>query len=167
MGASRGWARAVLAGDARLTRPLEEALGGRGVATTTIQANLEGVRSAEARERLLEGLAALVGHHVLEQAKLALARSEAGARGCCGLEATLAALETGRVERLLLDAGAALPGTVGADGTLSAGEGAEAGDLADWIVAHALAAGAAVTPVSGEAAGLLRGCGGIAGLLRW
>lgn len=163
----RGWTRAALAGDARLTLPLDEALAEHGLTTAILKANLEGLRPAQARDRLLAVLSSLVERQTLELVERALAEAAAGGSGSCGRQATLTALAAGRVERLLLDPGAPLPGAVGPGELLVATEGTAAVDLTDWVVAHALATGAAVTPVLGKAADALRGCGGVAALLRW
>jgi hypothetical protein len=164
----RCWARAVLAGDPRLTQPLEWALAGRGIACSALHASLEGLREPVGRGRLLDGLAALTERQALERARVAVGEVEGQARGCWGLRATLAALQSGRVEQLLVDPAGTFPGTVGENESLTATDaGPGAVDLADWVVAHALAGGATVTPVEGDAARLVRRSGGIAALLRW
>jgi hypothetical protein len=162
----RGWARAVLAGDPRLTRPLDEALVGRRVATTTVHANLEGLRPDDAVRRLEAALDALVADEAQALVRRASEEAAAGAHGAHGLGPVLEALAEGRVEHLLLDPRRSHAGTVDAEERLApAGKGEEAVDLTDLIVARALATGATVTPLPEDAARMLSG--GIGALLRW
>jgi hypothetical protein len=164
----RGWTRAVIAGDARRTNVLDEALRRAGLGTTVLGATLEGVREEEAVARLRAALAGLVARQALEQAREAEAEATAGGRGACGLAHVLATLAEGRVARLLIDPSRSFPGAVGPDEWMSAAVEAGGGvDLTDWIVARALATDAAITPVHGEAAAVLKGRDGIGALLRW
>jgi hypothetical protein len=82
-----------------------------------------------------------------------------------GLPGTLAALNAGRVERLLIEPDRPFRGTAGADESMVVDETGP--DLADRIVAAALVAGADILPVKGEAASALADGGGIGALLRW
>ncbi len=160
----RGWRRAVLAGDPRRTGTLGAALRERGLATTTIEANLDGVRTEDALERLQHALDALVVRQQVELAKHVVS----AANGVCGLVPVLAVLAEARVDSLLLDAGQTFAGVLGADERMAAViPGEDAADLTDLIVARALATGAAVIPVSGEAAAALAAVEGIAAALRW
>lgn len=81
-----------------------------------------------------------------ELAERALDEARGGSRGAAGLQETAAALEEGRVERLVLDAGL---------------------DDAEGLVRAALASGAKVTLVRGEVAELLAGAEGVAATLRY
>jgi len=160
----RGWTRAVLAGDHRTVDVLEEALNGAGVATTTTATNLEGLRPARAVEYLRRELERFDAR---ERARIAadVLSSEAGVRG---LASALAALAEARVDRLLIDADKSFPGVVGPGELLAvAAEGEDRVDLTDLVVARALATGAEVTPLRGEAAEVLAPCDGIAARLRW
>ena len=160
----RSWTRAVLAGDPRATNVLDEVLRAGGVATTTIGANLEGLRTEDAVARLEGALETLVAG---QRARLAEGIVSA-ADAAYGLVPVLAALAEGRVGRLVIDAGREFPGVVGAGERLSAaGPGEDAVDLTDLIAARALATDAAVTPLRGDAAEALAASGGIAASLRW
>jgi hypothetical protein len=164
----RGWTRAVLAGDPRLTLPLDEVLAARRLPTATVHANLEGLRPDDAVRRLEAALDALVADHALALVRRASEEAAAGGLGACGLAPVLAALAEGRVERLLVDPGRPYTGTVGEEERLRPREeGEEPVELTDLIVSHALSTGAAVTPVLAGAAETLAGCGGIGALLRW
>lgn len=160
----RGWTRAVLAGDHRTADVLEEALRTKGVVTTTIAANLEGLRQEIAVERLVSALHQL---DASERDRLVadVLSAEAAVRG---LVPVLAALAEARVDRLLIDADKSFPGIV-LPGELraAAGDGGDEVDLTDLVVARALATGAAVTPLLGEPARVLAVCDGIAARLRW
>jgi Bacterial archaeo-eukaryotic release factor family 5 len=160
----RRWTRAVLAGDSRTVDSLDRVLRECELTTTTLRANLEGLRTEDALGRLDAALEALVTE---EQARLAENVVSASA-GVCGLVPVLAALNEARVARLLIDANRAFAGVVEAEILAAAGPDEEdAPDLTDLIVARALATDAAVTPLYGEAARTLAACEGIAALLRW
>jgi hypothetical protein len=164
----RGWIRGVLAGDPRTTGVLESVLEAAGVSTTTIGSNLEGVREEDARARLEAALAALVSETLVERVRVIEEGAEAGAKGACGLEQTLAALNEARVDTLLVDPATTYPGIAEPDEVLRcASDVEEAVDLVDAIVARALATGAEVVPVRGAASERLARCGGIAAHLRW
>ena len=162
----REWTRAVLAGDPRTTGALEVALKGAGLSTTTIGANLEGVREDQARSRLEAALEALVIETLLERVRLVQDEAAAGARGACGPGPVLAALNEGRVASLLIDTGRTYFGLE--DGEILRSADAEgAVDLADVIVSRALSTGAEVVPARGAAIERLEECAGIAAHLRW
>ena len=160
----RGWSRAVLAGDPRRTDVLETVLREHGLETTTIDANLEGLRAEDALERFEHALETLLAE---ERARLA-EEVVSAASAASGLVPVLAALAEARVERLLIDSGRTFPGTVGPDESLVAsGPGEEGVDLTDLLVARSLATGATVIPLNGEAARALGAAEGIAAFLRW
>lgn len=159
----RSWTRAVLAGDSRTVDPLNRVLRECDLTTTTIRANLEGLRTEDALGRLDAALETLVAE---EQARLA-ENVVSASSGVCGLVPVLAALNEARVARLLIDANRTFPGVVEAEILAAAGHDEDAPDLTDLIVARALATDAAVTPLYGDAARTLSACEGIAALLRW
>jgi hypothetical protein len=135
------------------------------VAVAVLRANLEGLRPDDAVRRLEAALAALVGDHALALARRASEGAVAGGTGACGLAPVLDALRQGRVEHLLIDPTGSYRGVVGEDELLApAGEGGGI-DLADLIVSRALATGAAVLPLTGDAAQVPTD--GIGALLRW
>lgn len=162
----RGWVRAVLAGDPRLVTPVGDVLRAAGVTTTSLGANLDGLRPEDARERLVAALGALVVEQSATRARSVVETAAAGTSAVLGLGPVVAALNEARVGALVLDTGREYPGSVAADGLLSVGE-QDDDDLTDVVVERALSTGAVVTPVSGEAAAALDGCGGIGATLRW
>jgi len=166
--ARRRWSRAVLAGDPRTIDSLRRALQDRGLSTTTIGGNLESLRSDQALERLESALEQAVVEDALVRARGIVEDAAAGGRGACGLEAVLVALNQARVASLLVDPSRTFPGIAeSAEILLAADDDATAVDLTDLIVSRCLATGAVVVPLSGDAAGALGGCGGIAAGLRW
>ena len=112
----------------------------------------------EALERLSAQRAARLANQALEGA-------EAGRRGTAGAQATMAALEEGRVGHLLLDADLAdlvAPGRREPRGSKD-GEPVDAEEL----VRRSLATGARITVVTGEAAERLARFRGVAAILRY
>ena len=159
----RSWTRAVLAGDSRTVDPLDRALRENGVTTTTIGANLEGLRTDDALGQLEKALETMV---TLEHTRLA-ENIISASNGVCGLVPVLAALNEARVAQLLIEPTRTFAGHAEAE-ILAAGNSDETTqDLTDPIVARALETGAAVTPLDGDAARTLSTCEGIAALLRW
>jgi hypothetical protein len=164
----RRWTRAVLAGDPRTIDALDGVLRDAGLTTTTIGANLEGLRTDEAIARLEAALETLAAETSLERIRTTQEEAAAGAKGACGLAGVLAALNEARVASLLIDPRRTYPGLAEPGEILRAPEGNEgAVDLTDLIVSRALSTGADVVPVHGDAAELLGECGGIAAQLRW
>jgi hypothetical protein len=160
---TRAWKRAVLAGDSRTVDALDGVLRGCELTTTTIRANLEGLRTKDALERLDAALETLVSE---EQARLA-ENVVSASSGVCGLVPVLAALNEARIARLLIDPSTAFAGVVEEQILVAAPHGEDAPDLADLIVASALTTDAVVTPLCEDAARTLSACDGIAALLRW
>jgi len=159
----RSWTRAVLAGDSRTVDALDGVLRECELTTTTIRANLEGLRTEDALGRLDAALEALVAE---EQARLAETVVSAS-NGVCGLVPVLAALNEARIARLLIDANTTFAGVVEAQILVAARHDEDAPDLTDLIVARALTTDAVVAPLCGDAARTLSACDGIAALLRW
>jgi hypothetical protein len=93
----------------------------------------------------------------------ALEETRAGAHGVAGAEETLAALEEARVEHLLVDDTRGSPPPIIGVGVAEDGERAGS----EPLVRRALATGARITPVSGNAADLLAPADGVAALLRY
>jgi hypothetical protein len=172
----RGWSDVVAAGNQELAQALIE---------PARQAGLEVV--LEPRELDWLSFASLAGevaptleeHRVRRQlASLERVRSEAGAggRGAVGLADTLAALSEGRVEELLLPATRELRGARAPDGRLFPPDVVPAGVapgelrpeslLAERMIRQALASGARVSLLRGEAESALA-ADEAAALLRW
>lgn len=164
----RCWTRAVLAGDPRTVDTLDEVLRNSGLATITIGANLEGLRTEEALGRLKAALETLAAETSLERIRVIQEEAAAGVKGACGLTRVLAALNEARVASLLIDPSRTYVGLVEPGEILRAADRAEgAVDLTDLIISRALSTGADVIPVLGDAAEHLGSCGGIAAHLRW
>lgn len=173
----RGWEDVVLGGDRSLAERLLEHVLERGGVEVLVEPRLLGwLTLSELAGAVEPGLERARAR--LQLALLQRARGEAlaGGRGAIGLADTLAALAEGRVERLLLPAERELRGTRAPDGTLfppgveppgaSAAELVPEELLAERMLRRALATGAAVTLLRGEAEAAL-GADGAAALLRW
>ena len=159
----RDWKRAVLAGDPRTIDALDGVLRHGGLTTSTIDANLEGLRTEEALGRLEAALRTLAIQTSLDRVRAL--EDENGARG---LVRVLEALNEARVASLLIDPMRTYVGVVEPGEILRAVEATDgAVDLTDLVVSRALSTGADVIPVYGSAAERLGSCGGIAALLRW
>jgi hypothetical protein len=125
-------------------------------------------RLAAAVEEAVERRDAEEDRRLVERA---LGETQGGTHGVAGTQETLVALEEGRVEHLVVDDARVAPVTppaVWAGGDAEVGD-AEAGELvgSEPFVRRALATGARITPVSGEAADLLESTEGVAALLRY
>jgi predicted component of type VI protein secretion system len=171
----RGWERAVISGDERLTGPLLRALP-------------EPLRDNAVRDprHLIESdsrsLNAIVSQ-LLEQQQaesdlrltdriLNAARAAEG--GALGLSEVLAALNEARVMHLIYDPDLRYAGAIADDGQLSSppeqrptARVVEEPRLTERMVERCLATGARVTPVGGRAAEMLADAGGVAAQLRW
>ncbi len=97
-------------------------------------------------EPVAEAVDRLCARRDEELAERVLEESQGGSRGAAGTQETAAALAEGRVERLVLDAGL---------------------EQAEELVRAALASGAAIALLRGEAAERLSPAGGVAALLRY
>jgi hypothetical protein len=164
----RSWTRAVLAGDPRTIDALDGVLRHGGLTTITIAANLEGLRTEQALERLEAALETLAAQTSRDRIRVIQEEAAADAKGACGLARVLAALNDARVASLSIDPSRTYTGLVESGEILRAADPVEGtADLTDLIVSRALSTGADVIPVLGDAAEHLGSCGGIAALLRW
>ncbi len=144
----RGWRQLLVFGDQRYAGPFSEGFADRCALHHLESADLVAQPTrliAERVERLLPGLNRERERALIERITEA---AYAEARSSFGAQETLQALEQGRVEHLVYDAGL---------------QGAEVESMVDL----ALASGAAVTPVEGESASALERRGGVAALLRY
>jgi hypothetical protein len=116
------------------------------------------------REPVEEAVARLDRERDEALVERALEESRGGSRGTTGRQETAAALVEARVDHLLFDAALA-PFGDGAAPKRSDADGADAGS--EPLVRSALASGATVTAVAGEAAEPLRPFDGVAALLRY
>jgi hypothetical protein len=164
----RSWTRAVLAGDPRTIDALDGVLRHGGLTTITIAANLEGLRTEQALERLEAALETLAAQTSRDRIRVIQEEAAADAKGACGLARVLAALNDARVASLSIDPSRTYTGLVESGEILRAADPVEGtADLTDLIVSRALSTGADVIPVLGDTTERLGSCGGIAALLRW
>ncbi|MGV0634841.1 hypothetical protein ABQE69_12820 [Mycolicibacillus trivialis] len=171
----RGWERILVSGGERWT---ERAVGGLAQSLRdkvfADPRNLSGLDEA--------ALTATVSawahdqHKDDEQRLLQRVRDAAGnGNAALGLSEVAAALNAGRVYRLVYDPEVRYAGTVGADGAIYGGDeigpdgrpGAEEPRLTERLVERAFETGARISPVEGAAAGTLSDVDGVAALLRW
>lgn len=133
--------------------------------------NLIGERAAVIGERAGALIADLNQRRERELVARVDDEARGGTRGALGVEETAQALAEGRVEHLLLDAEESVTMPEAAREALAAsGAGtvrADGDDVAERMVELALATGASITPVSGEAAETLSEVGGAAAILRY
>ena len=99
----RSWTRAVLAGDPRTIDALDGVLRHGGLTTITIAANLEGLRTEQALERLEAALETLAAQTSRDRIRVIQEEAAADAKGACGLARVLAALNDARVASLSID----------------------------------------------------------------
>jgi stalled ribosome rescue protein Dom34 len=152
----------LVLGDAEHVREFADGAGD-GVEVRQIDGhNVISARPHEIAERLEELLEELNRSRELDLVQRVKDEAHGGTRGAVGLQETLEALEQGRVAHLVFDASledGGGPGEItGEDGGLRLGE---------RLIELALATGARVTPVEGEAAEALVEAEGVAGLLRY
>lgn len=158
----RGWRQVIGFGDERHVRAFE---GGFGPELRHVEnANLIAVPIAEIEQRVekaLEPLNRTRERTLVDRVKNA---AHAGDRGALGIQETLQSLAEGRVAHLLFDA-QGRPRTEEAETSVPG----EDGDLPleERMIELAVASGAAITPLEGEAAEALAESEGVAALLRY
>jgi hypothetical protein len=176
--ADRGWDELVMAGDPRLAEAFEAGVraGNARLTTVLVPQVLTSASPAQIAAAVTPDLLRLreAAHAALAGQVRAAALS--GGPGAYGLADTLAALQEGRVARLLLDGAGRWEGSRAPDGALVPdGELPPGVDpdllvpeplLAERMVERALAAGADITILAGPAAAALAPAG-VAAMLRW
>lgn len=162
----RGWPQIVAFGAPEHVRSFREAIpspaaievGGEVDLVWESPGRLE-APVAEAIERLDEERDRWLAERALDEAR-------GGMRGTAGPQETLAALEEGRVDRLVIDA--ARVASTGPSPVMRGEEAGEDGVIdSESLVRRALAGGARIATVSGKAAELLAPVDGVAALLRY
>jgi hypothetical protein len=160
----RDWRQLLVFAEDEAFRLFAEGYGGAAPVRHAEHRNL----IAQPDHAIAERVEAMLDDLTRERERALLERvtdeAHGGTRGAVGVEETVQALIEGRVEHLLLDPtrGYELPD----DSPLA--DGNEAGlTLAERMVELALATGAAVTPLEGDAAERLGEAGGVAALLRY
>jgi hypothetical protein len=173
---SRGWERAVVSGDDRLTGPLVRAL------PDPLRENAihDPRHLIEIESRSLNVIVQqlLVRQHAewdLRLTERILDAAMAAGRAVLGLSDVLAALNDARVMHLVYDPEIRYAGAIADEGQLLRPPETrpqtlgvvEEPRLTERIVERCLQTGARITPVSGAAAAMLADTGGIAARLRW
>lgn len=171
----RGWERILVSGGERWTEPLvarfPRALRDKVFADARI---FNGRNDAELAVAVTEWVHDQHAEH--ERQLLEHVRDVAGSRrAALGLSEVTAVLNAGRAAHLVYDPQIRYEGTVGADGSLYAGD--EVGPngnpvtpeprLTERLVERALMTGARISPVVGAAGTGLKDADGVAALLRW
>lgn len=152
------WDRIVLAGDPRMTGALTEALTTVGIPVTEVADKLDRTSAAALADALGPGVVAERAEEWAAWIDEAAAATAAGGAGATGPEAIAAALESGRVARLIVD-----PDALAGD----AAEGA-APEGAESLVRAALDTDAQAIVVRSQAlAARLHPHGGAVATLRW
>jgi hypothetical protein len=176
MAARRGWERAVVGGDDRLTGPLVLALPDP-LREHTVRDSRDLIH-CESRSLALIVQALLERQQVEIERRLVVGIRDAAMAagpGALGVSEVLAALNEGRVMHLVYDPDVSYVGSIGENGLLAhASErlpmvrnAVPEPRLTERMAERALATGAQVTPVRDEAAALLAEMGGVAARLRW
>lgn len=173
----RGWERALVAGERRAADRLAEALAGSRLEVRVVDKNVHGLAPVEAAAALAAELEDELLRREERLVASALDSALSGNAGAVGVADVLAALEEGRVARLLLAENGPGAGARTADGRLvpagvvppgaAPDELVPVQSLAEHMVERALATDAQVTIVAAAAAEPLGGHGGVAALLRW
>lgn len=176
LAAERGWERILVSGGDRWTeRAVEkfpQALSDRIFADARVLSGLDpGALQAAVTEWAHEQ------HAARERRLLDSVCDGAGSghRVALGLSEVAAALNAGRVAHLVYDPEVRYTGTVGANGSLYAGDevgpdgrpGTPDSRLTERLVERTFTTGARISPIEGAADGRLRDAAGIAALLRW
>lgn len=176
LAAERGWERILVSGGDRWTEPavgkFPQALRDRIFVDTRV---LGGLDAPALQAAVTDWAHAQHAEHERQLLNTVCAEVGSGHPVALGLSEVAAALNAGRVARLIYDPEVRYTGTVGADGALYGGDevgpdgspGASEPRLTERLVERALQTGARISPIEGAADGRLRDAAGVAALLRW
>ncbi|MET7458888.1 VLRF1 family aeRF1-type release factor [Nonomuraea sp. NPDC005501] len=171
MGALR-WADVLLVGDPRLTSTLAEAL--RPLDLVQVDRVISDGPAGDVVSRVSAELVAVRVRRDTALVRRVVDTARSGGRAVLGLGQTLALLNEGRVDCLLIDENGRWRGGRGPDGFLYPAEQVPHGtvttdepDLGERMIERALESGAEVTVVHAGAAGALAAYDGVGALLRW
>jgi hypothetical protein len=171
----RGWERAVISGDERLTGPLLRALP----ESLRDNAVRDPRHLMESDSRSLNAIVSQLLQQQQTESDLRLTEhirnaARAAEGGALGLSEVLAALNDARVKHLIYNPDLRYAGAIADDGQVSAPPEQRPTDravqeprLTERMVERCLETGARVTPVGGRAAAMLADMGGVAAQLRW
>jgi Bacterial archaeo-eukaryotic release factor family 10 len=165
IGSDRGWERILAFGPAQQADAFRERGSGSPPIDLGAELDLISKPLGQIEAPIGEAIARQDAERGKELAERALEEARGGVRGTAGRQETSAALDEGRVECLVLDAALAASAAAAPVMDEEAGDGAGPGTEA--LVKLALAGGAEVIPISGEAAELLVPVDGVAALLRY
>ncbi len=162
----RGWdGLLAFAGPREAAALAESANGSTPAIRIAGEADLVSVPPSQVEERVAEAVHRLESERQRDLVDRVLGEARGGRRGSAGREETISALAEGRVQCLVFDAQLV---TEGSDPPLAIeGKAPVNGASAEALVAGALAGGAEIAVVSGEAAEPLAEAGGVAALLRY
>ncbi|MFI9559695.1 VLRF1 family aeRF1-type release factor [Nonomuraea endophytica] len=167
---SRGWTDVLLIGDVELTEVLAGAV--HPLEVVQVDTIVDTLPPAEAAKHVAPELAATRERRDAALAARAVDAAKSGGRGSLGLNQTLALLNEGRVDHLLLEESAKWSGFKGLDGYLY--DHAPAGvpsdpepDLGERMIEAALNTGVTLTILTTTGAEPLADYNGVAALLRW
>jgi release factor family 10 len=168
LGADRGWRQILVFGPPEHVGSFQHGAGSSSLPAfeTAADADLISVPDGQVEARIEEATERLASERDRELVERALDETRGGDRGAAGVEETLAALDEGRVDHLVLDVARAAaacsspllpdPDAAPADGVAS-----------ETLARRALLSSAEVSTVSGEAAELLTPVEGVVALLRY
>ncbi|MFI6505750.1 VLRF1 family aeRF1-type release factor [Nonomuraea typhae] len=165
-----GWVDVLLIGDIELTETLATAL--HPLDTIQVDKIVDALAPAEAARKVSAELAATRIRRDTALVTKAVDAAKCGGRGALGLNQTLALLNEGRVDHLLLDESATWTGFKGLDGFLYDQQPVsvpadEVPDLGERMIETALNSGVTLTTLTMTAAAPLLRYDGVAALLRW
>ncbi|MEV0582828.1 VLRF1 family aeRF1-type release factor [Nonomuraea sp. NPDC050310] len=165
-----GWTDVLLIGDPRLTELLAPAL--HPMTTVQVDTIVDPMSAPEVARHVADELEATRGRRDAELVARVMDAAKSGGKGALGLNQTLALLNEGRVEHLVLDENGKWTGARGLDGYLY--EATPQGmatvpepDLGERMIEAVLDSGATVTILGEQAAAPLAPEGGVGALLRW
>lgn len=167
---TRGWTDLLLIGAVELTEILADAL--RPMDVVQVDTIVDNLPPTEVAKRVAGDLSATRDRRDGALVTRALDAAKSGGKGSLGLNQTLALLNAGRVDHLLLEESAQWGGFRGQDGYLydqpqAASPADPEPDLGERMIEAALDSSATVTILTTQAAGPLAPYDGVAALLRW
>jgi Bacterial archaeo-eukaryotic release factor family 10 len=166
----RGWQVAAVSADPRGGDPVADGLRTAGIEVEYVDRDLIELPAAQAFAELAPGLDAARRRRDLALVRRIRDEALSGGPGALGVVGALAALADGRVDRLVVDGGRDIPGSVGADGELRPYDATTSTFeplFGDHMAIRAIESGSSVSVVDGGAAEALADADGVAALLRW